>query len=82
VQHYVWGGTEFIPHWLGIENTEQKPFAEYWMGAHPTASSTIIIDNKEEHLFELIKQQPDLFIGEKTNKKNLANCPIFLKYLM
>jgi len=51
VQHYAWGGTTYIPHWLGIENKENKPFAEYWMGAHPLASSTITINNKEENLY-------------------------------
>ncbi len=25
VQHYAWGGYDYIPHWLGIENTEHKP---------------------------------------------------------
>ncbi len=65
VQHYAWGGTDFIPHWLGIDNKEKKPFAEYWMGAHALFSSTIIINNKEENLFELIKQQPEKFIGKK-----------------
>src|SRR5437868_15384915 len=29
VQHYVWGGTDFIPNWLGIDNPDKKPFAEY-----------------------------------------------------
>ncbi|MBV9962434.1 MAG: mannose-6-phosphate isomerase, class I [Parafilimonas sp.] len=67
VQHYAWGGTEYIPHWLGIENKNKEPFAEYWMGTHPLASSTIIRNNKEENLYELIQQQPQLFLGEKTN---------------
>jgi len=67
VQHYAWGGTEYIPHWLGIENKNKEPFAEYWMGTHPLASSTIIRNDKEENLYELIQQQPQLFLGEKTN---------------
>ena len=32
---------EFIPRWLGIENMDHKPYAEYWMGAHPSASSEL-----------------------------------------
>lgn len=35
VQHYSWGGYDFIPQLLEIENKEQKPYAEYWLGAHP-----------------------------------------------
>lgn len=35
VQHYSWGGYDFIPQLLEIENKDQKPYAEYWLGAHP-----------------------------------------------
>ncbi|MGN6353420.1 MAG: mannose-6-phosphate isomerase, class I [Parafilimonas sp.] len=66
VQHYAWGGTAYIPHWLGIENKENKPFAEYWMGAHPSASSALIVDGKEENLYNLIQQDANSIIGEKT----------------
>lgn len=69
VQHYAWGGTDFIPHWLGINNTDKKPFAEYWMGAHPSASSSIEINNAAENLYDLVKQDASLFIGDKVNKQ-------------
>ena len=65
IQQYAWGGTEYIPHWLGINNTTKQPYAEYWMGAHPSASSTITINGKEESLFELIQHEPGVFLGEK-----------------
>jgi mannose-6-phosphate isomerase len=80
VQHYAWGGTTFIPQWLGIDNAENKPFAEYWMGAHPSASSTINIDNEEKNLYELIKTDPDFFIGEMTNK-TFGELPYLFKIL-
>ena len=67
VQHYAWGGTEYIPHWLGIDNKEKKPFAEYWMGAHTSASSTLLIGNEEKNLHELIQQAPEHFLGKKIN---------------
>lgn len=35
VQHYSWGGHAFIPDLLGEKNPEGKPWAEYWLGAHP-----------------------------------------------
>ena len=34
VQHYAWGGSDYIPALLSVENEGQKPFAEYWLGAH------------------------------------------------
>jgi mannose-6-phosphate isomerase len=69
VQHYAWGGTTFIPAWLGVDNAGSKPFAEYWMGAHPLASSTITIKDKEERLYELIQQQSEVFLGKKVNSR-------------
>lgn len=34
VQHYAWGGKSYIPSFLNIENTDDQPFAEYWIGTH------------------------------------------------
>ena len=65
VMHYAWGGNAFIPSWLGIENPEQKPFAEYWMGAHHLASSDIITPHGELSLHQLVIDEPYEFIGEK-----------------
>ncbi len=39
VQHYDWGGRRVIPELLGKKNSEDKPFAELWIGAHPKAPS-------------------------------------------
>lgn len=80
VQHYAWGGLEFIPHWLGIENKKAEPFAEYWMGAHPSASSTINIDGNEKLLNELIKNDPQEFICTKT-EKDFGELPYLFKIL-
>lgn len=41
VKHYDWGGTSFIPSLLQVENKENKPFAEYWMGTHPLGDSMV-----------------------------------------
>jgi mannose-6-phosphate isomerase len=65
VQHYAWGGYDYIPHWLGVNNDAHKPCAEYWMGAHPSASSVIEKDGKEISLNELIKQHPAETISQK-----------------
>lgn len=42
VQHYDWGGTDFIPALLGQVNAAKKPYAEYWMGTHPKSPSELI----------------------------------------
>ncbi|MFX7879356.1 type I phosphomannose isomerase catalytic subunit, partial [Acinetobacter baumannii] len=46
VQHYAWGGTTFIPALVGISNEEQKPCAEYWMGAHASAPSMLQLNGE------------------------------------
>ena len=42
VQHYAWGGKEFIPKLLGIENPDNNPFAEYWIGTHHRGVAQIL----------------------------------------
>ena len=41
VQPYNWGGYSFIAELLGKENTENKPQAELWLGAHDNAPSLV-----------------------------------------
>ena len=41
VQHYAWGGTDYIPKLLSLDNPGRSPFAEYWMGAHDNAPAAL-----------------------------------------
>lgn len=65
VMHYVWGGYSFIPEWMGEENTANKPYAEYWMGAHILAPSVLVDGENEISLKDAIAEKPQDFIGEK-----------------
>jgi mannose-6-phosphate isomerase len=56
VLYYAWGGNAFLPGLLGIDNTENRPFAEYWMGAHPSAPSVLLTPNGPIGLDEAIRQ--------------------------
>jgi mannose-6-phosphate isomerase len=69
VQHYSWGGFHFIPQLLGQENKGQKPFAEYWLGAHPNHPSSIILNREEKKLNEFISET------------NIPQLPYLLKVL-
>lgn len=62
VQHYAWGGLQFIPNFLHQTNAENKPCAEYWLGAHPSAPSAI---NETKNLLELIQENPTAVLGER-----------------
>ncbi len=61
VKHYDWGGFSFIPSLLQLDNTGQRPFAEYWMGVHPSGMSWVKTNGKEEKLAEIAPQLPFLF---------------------
>lgn len=78
VQHYSWGGYEYIPQLLGIDNKEQKPFAEYWLGAHPNHPS--IAENDHQKLSELIQQNSSAVLGKEVAKK-FSSLPFLFKIL-
>jgi mannose-6-phosphate isomerase len=40
VRHYAWGDTMEIPRLLGVEG-DGRPWAEWWLGTHPGAPSTV-----------------------------------------
>ena len=66
VQHYAWGGYEFIPELLGISNEEKRPFAEYWMGIHHQAVATVrLSENAYTGLENLIRSEPRRYLGER-----------------
>ena len=77
VQHYSWGGYDFIPNLLGIKNDVQKPFAEYWLGAHPNHSSKM--ESTGEFLHDFIKSHPNV-LGESVRQK-FGSLPFLFKIL-
>lgn len=79
VQHYDWGGFEYIQQLLNIGNTSKQPYAEYWMGAHQSAPSILMDDDKEIKLDKLFLAQPEL-LGERVKNK-FQHLPYLLKIL-
>jgi mannose-6-phosphate isomerase len=81
VQHYAWGGSSFIPRLLHIDNNDQKPFAEYWMGAHVNASSEIYNgDEQPEKLDAYISAFPEETLGTYV-KERFGRLPYLFKIL-
>lgn len=79
VQHYSWGGFDFIPHLLNIENTKHKPFAEYWMGAHPNHSS--VLENQQSiPLQEFVLKNTETVLGKEVARK-FSSLPYLFKVL-
>lgn len=77
VQHYSWGGYEFIPRLLGMDNKERKPFAEYWLGAHPNHPSFM---ESNENLFDYIKANASEVLGTKVAGR-FSTLPFLFKIL-
>lgn len=80
VQHYAWGGHEFIPQLLGFENHDQTPCAEYWMGAHQSASGTLETEHGLQSWYDLIQQEPLEHLGEKVYRQ-FGELPYLFKVL-
>ena len=80
VQHYAWGGYHFIPELLHFENTENKPCAEYWLGAHPSAPSTLQIEGEQKSLYELIQEFPTQILSSSIQKQ-FGEIPYLYKVL-
>lgn len=64
IRHYAWGHHSDIPDFLGIPNTDNEPFAELWMGAHPSAPSRIETDNMSDlSLEDWISSDTEIAMG-------------------
>ncbi len=71
-----------IPELLGEENLQLIPWAELWMGIHPSAPSMCIDDEKERKISlpNLIQEHPDFYLGGETMKA-FGTLPFLYKVL-
>jgi mannose-6-phosphate isomerase len=59
--HYDWGSADYIPELLGIRNPDGKPYAELWMGTHPSGPSMALLDEGKRPLSDFTGSLPFLF---------------------
>lgn len=81
VQHYAWGGHEFLPRLLGVANEPPKPFAELWVGAHPKAPSALQFDGPAETLDKFVESAPEPTLGRRVAERFDKRLPFLLKAL-
>jgi len=81
VQHYAWGGTQFIPNLLAMDNNAQQPFAELWMGTHVKGPSKVQTVEGEVLLETLIKKAPSKKLGKKAAADFNNRLPFLFKVL-
>ena len=80
IQNYAWGSHTALTTLYGIQNPDNKPMAEIWMGAHPLCSSKISVDGVERSLRDTIADNPDYYLGEKVARR-FGELPFLFKVL-
>jgi len=81
IQHYDWGGSQFIPALLHRPNPDGQPFAEYWLGAHDQASASLVLPSGEKTpLNEYIRKDPKGCLGPAVATR-FGQLPYLLKVL-
>lgn len=84
IQHYAWGSRgdlAFIPKLTGITPENDTTYAELWMGAHPSAPSTVNINGREVPLTDMIDQFGEQILGTTVQRKFDGKLPFLFKVL-
>ena len=80
IQDYEWGSKEAIEHLFGLSNPNNKPMAEIWMGAHPKASSAILVEGQQLSLNAYINAHKEEVVGRQTYQR-FGELPYLFKVL-
>jgi mannose-6-phosphate isomerase len=81
IQHYPWGGYNFIPALLGLRPEAGTTYAEYWMGAHEKMPSEVVQnDGTIRPLDIVIKEQPEIVLGRRVARQ-YGRLPYLFKIL-
>ena len=84
IQNYSWGSrgqNAFIPELLEIEAESHLPYAELWIGAHPSAPSQILLNGNKYPLNKVINAYPELILGKTVSHKFSRKLPFLFKVL-
>ncbi|MGM0403693.1 MAG: type I phosphomannose isomerase catalytic subunit, partial [Thermodesulfobacteriota bacterium] len=80
IQDYAWGSKTAIQELLGAEENN-IPWAELWMGAHPKAPSSVVVNNEKMPLDDLVRRYPDTILGAEAAAKFNNTLPFLFKVL-
>ncbi|MCP4681355.1 MAG: mannose-6-phosphate isomerase, class I [Desulfobacterales bacterium] len=81
VQEYEWGSRTAIQSLIDTGDSSERPMAELWMGAHPRASSEVLVNGRWEPLTHIIKRDPDTILGKSIAAKYSNSLPFLFKIL-
>ena len=68
IKNYAWGSKTALQELFGIENLNQEPQAEIWMGAHPNGCSKIQLEDAEILLLDFINKDKANVLSSKVDK--------------
>ena len=80
VQHYAWGGRNYIASLIGLNSAKDQPCAEWWLGAHPSAPSEIENASNKQSLIEFLSQNLTA-LGQASRQQFGDELPYLLKIL-
>ncbi|MDF2155706.1 mannose-6-phosphate isomerase, class I [Vibrio sp. CAU 1672] len=80
IKNFAWGSRDAISRYFNIANPSNDHQAEVWMGAHPSASSTITVNGTDYSLCEAISASPEYWLGKKAEQKDVS-LPFLMKIL-
>lgn len=81
VQAYAWGGHTFLRNLTGLDLPRDRPAAEWWLGAHPSATSVITTTHGACGLDAAIASSPAALLGPDVAARFGGRLPYLLKVL-
>ncbi len=80
VQNYAWGSKTALTELYGMQNPDNLPMAELWMGAHPKSSSKVLKNGQPCALREVIDADKNAALGEAVAQR-FGELPFLFKVL-
>jgi mannose-6-phosphate isomerase len=83
IQRYAWGSRSAIPALIAREapGAAEAPWAELWMGAHPSAPSRVDMAGGAIGLDELAARHPDEILGARVARAFGPRLPFLFKII-
>jgi mannose-6-phosphate isomerase len=81
IQEYGWGSCTVLADLLGKPSPSAEPQAELWMGAHPKATSQVMIDAHWQSLADVIAANPEDVLGKTVAGRFGGRLPYLFKVL-
>jgi mannose-6-phosphate isomerase len=80
VQNYAWGSKTALTELYGVQNPQDLPMAELWMGAHPKSSSKVLENGQPRSLRDVIDADQNAALGQAVAER-FGELPFLFKVL-